>query len=222
MKILSIDVGIQNLGLCILEYQKKMEIPFQIIDWEKVNLKTVTSSQSTQAMVKMFLSRPHCYQVDLVLIESQERAVEKMKRLGNAIQSHFETVKALQNKSFGVTWSSGPVKLRVYEGPETWTPIKVKDGYQRNKKTGIEHTRAILKQGESVADENCIYWLRWFEKLEKKDDVADAFLQGAFYLKSLYQNPPKKRKRPVCVIESESESDEDCSKASKEEIPESK
>ena len=173
------------MGACIVRYDSERTVPFVIEHWEAIDLRAYTASLATISVVSEFLKRPQFYEVDTVIIESQERAVRKMQRLSNAIQSHFETVKALRNKRYGVVWSSGDVKLRVYEGPITWNTdyLKTMNKYRRNKRTGEEHTRAILNSGVDVRDLDCCQWLLWYERLEKKDDVADSFLQGAFYLK---------------------------------------
>ena len=199
MKVLSIDVGTVNLGLCILSYDSELTVPYVIEHWELINLRIVTVSQATMAVVEAFIKRPQCYQVDLVLIESQEKSTENMKRLSNAIQAHFETARVLMKKDFKVGWSSGGVKLRVYEGPLTWKPIKTKVKHTYNKRLGEAHTRAILSNG----DANCLKWLKWFETLDKQDDVADSFLQAAYYLKP---SAPRKRKtskknKPICEME---------------------
>lgn len=206
-KVLSIDVGTKNLGMCILRYDPdRSPFPYAIEDWKKINLKARTTSEATESMVKTFLKYPPCYDVNYVVIESQERAVEKMKRLSNAIQSHFETARIIKEKPYTVCWSSGDVKLRVYDGPETWSPIKTRSKYLMNKALGEVHTQAILTQGVEKGYPDYIKWMSWYQKLSKQDDAADCFLQGAFFLKRLKDptiliSHPKKRKNDICLIQ---------------------
>ena len=64
-------------------------------------------------------------------------------------------------------------KLKVYTGDAIIKKSKSKKAHTRNKMTGKEHTRAILKE-KKLHD-----WLKFFEKANtKKDDLADSFLQG--------------------------------------------
>ncbi len=119
MKILSIDVGTRNLGVCILGVTLAPLAPlnaptFSILHWEVIDLHASTSSVATRSCVGAFWSRPAFYDVDVVLIESQDRAVSKMRRLSNAIESHFETVRVVLGKTYRIDWSSGDVKLRAY------------------------------------------------------------------------------------------------------------
>ena len=192
MKILSIDVGTRNLGVCILEYAS-LDAPGRILHWEVIDLHAKTSSTATRSCVQAFWSRrPMFYDVDVILIESQDRAVSKMRRLSNAIESHFETVRVVLDKTYRIDWSSGDVKLRAYDGPVVWEEPKTKTKYKMNKLLGIEHARALLAQWESIE------WIDWFEKLPKQDDVADCLLQAVYYAKNAGRTK-KARKRTTAV-----------------------
>ena len=198
MKILSIDVGTRNLGVCILDAPLNAPdapVPFSILHWEVIDLHASTSSSATRSCVGAFWSRPTFYDVDVVLIESQDRAVSKMRRLSNAIESHFETVRVVLGKTYRIDWSSGDVKLRAYDGPVVWETPKTKSKYRMNKLVGEEHARALLKQWG--ADER----LEWYEALAKKDDSADCLLQAVYYAKNDKKRAPAKRKRAAaCII----------------------
>jgi len=108
MRVLSIDVGMTNLGTCIVRYEKDQSFPFVIEQWEKINLKAKKTSQAVKSMIKVFMSRPEYYTVDHVIIESQAKSVSKMKRLSSAMESHFETVRILQNRRYNTDPSSDP------------------------------------------------------------------------------------------------------------------
>ena len=211
-KVLSIDVGMVNLGICILREDKNRTPPYVIEHWENVNLHATDATRATQNVIKEFRKRDQCYNVDRVVIESQNRSVSKMKRLSNGIQAHFETVAWERDLPYKIAdWSSGGVKLKVYTGPKVWddSEVKSRNHYQHNKQIAIVHTRALLEINKDDAN-----WKRWFDSLLKKDDVADAFLQGAHFIETKIlgrggvEMPPipelmKKRKRinPLVIKE---------------------
>jgi len=215
MKVLSNDVGTRNMGICLLAQQQQQQqqpnpYPFELVHWELLNLNShLSANMATQRAVEEFLARRNqgIYDVDAVIIESQEKSIETMKCLASGIQAHFETAAALLDKPYRVHWSSGNVKLRLYQGPATWKPSKSKDRRIRNKHEGIQHCRAILQAMDEPG------WLRWFKRLAKKDDVADAFLQAGYFLLHRAAPEPEVHSRPRnssqrCQIESSDDDDD--------------
>jgi len=64
-------------------------------------------------------------------------------------------------------------KLKVYKGPEV--EYKFTDKYKRNKYLSVEYTKLmILKEDKKFID--------LFTESKKKDDLADAYLQGIYYI----------------------------------------
>lgn len=137
---------------------------------------------------------PEFYSIDAVVIESQQVAKPIMQCLASAIQSHFLTLRecGVCKPELTVDISSGDAKLRVYDGEVTWTPPKG-PLYQRNKRTGVEHCRALLAQRRECSDTPDEYkaWTRlieFYEAAPKHDDLADALLQAlAFALTNKHQ-----------------------------------
>ena len=68
-------------------------------------------------------------------------------------------------------------KLKVYNGPPI--EINVKSKYTKNKKLAIHHTQYILKDNTLNKEK-----LDYFNTHKKKDDLADALLQGLYYIKN--------------------------------------
>ena len=77
-------------------------------------------------------------------------------------------------------------KLSVYDGPHV--PCTVKDPHGRNKFLGISYCRYMLHNDltDEFLEPFVPYkdWIGFFESVKKKDDIADAFLQGAWYLRN--------------------------------------
>ena len=64
-------------------------------------------------------------------------------------------------------------KLKVYKGPEV--ECNFTDKYKRNKYLSVEYTKnMILEEDQKFID--------LFSESKKKDDLADAFLQGIYYI----------------------------------------
>ena len=68
-------------------------------------------------------------------------------------------------------------KLTVYQGAVE-SPNFLKSAHARNKYTAMVHCRCLLKES------NQSQWLDVFEAESKKDDLADAYLQGLWYLRT--------------------------------------
>ena len=64
-------------------------------------------------------------------------------------------------------------KLKVYKGPEI--ECKFTDKYKKNKYLAVEYTKVmILEEDKKFID--------LFTESKKKDDLADAYLQGIYYI----------------------------------------
>ena len=64
-------------------------------------------------------------------------------------------------------------KLKVYKGPEVECDFK--DKYKKNKYLSVEYTKLmILEEDKKFID--------LFTESKKKDDLADAYLQGIYYI----------------------------------------
>jgi hypothetical protein len=119
---------------------------------------------------------PRLLKVDRVLIESQPlKAREKIKGIGHALFDYFVLRGYLdhQKNYQDLLFIDAKNKLTVYDGPAMSCHLKTQ--YARNKWYGVKYCQwAIQKQVEL-----CLF----FERFKKKDDLADCFLQGAWFLK---------------------------------------
>lgn len=65
-------------------------------------------------------------------------------------------------------------KMKVYDGPEI--ECEIKDTHEKNKYLAKEYCKYILKDNEEM--------INYFNSYDKKDDLADTYLQGLYFLKS--------------------------------------
>lgn len=103
----------------------------------------------------------------------------RMKNLSYMIYSYFIMRGIVDphlkegNNIKSVKFISSTNKLKLYDGPVL--NMTQKNTYQRNKFQAKEHLKYILREQPEL--------LTFFELFKKKDDLADCFLQGAWYLK---------------------------------------
>ncbi len=117
------------------------------------------------------------YTCEEVIFESQPKINPKMKNFSMLLFNYFviryivEKPAHLQ-KIKEIRFVSSKNKLRVYDGP--YIPCQLKSQYSRNKFFGKEYCKYIIRHNPTQ--------LAFFNNFKKKDDLADSFLQGSYYL----------------------------------------
>lgn len=115
--------------------------------------------------------------IDYVLIEQQPVANQRMKNISLCLFNYF-AIRGIsdrnENKIKDILFISPKNKLKCYDGPAV--EIKSKNQYTKRKKLAIEYCKYFLK--DHIND------LNFFNSLKKKDDAADCFLQGLWFLKN--------------------------------------
>ena len=64
-------------------------------------------------------------------------------------------------------------KLKVYKGPEV--ECKFTDKYKKNKYLSVEYTKLMILEEDNK-------FIELFTESKKKDDLADAYLQGIYFI----------------------------------------
>ena len=176
LNILSFDCGLNNLAYCYLnndgEACAKDGIPRKIQQWGIVNLHVKATKDIPGALVSFLDSLPWLLGVDYVAIEQQVFGNTKMMVMAHCIKTYFLTKSIVNGYGPTVHFVSARAKFKVYPGEII---CKLKNKYQRNKRIAVLITRNLLKDTEPLA-------LEFFEGQKKKDDLADSYLQGAYFL----------------------------------------
>lgn len=115
-----------------------------------------------------------------VIIENQPALKNPtMKSIQMIIYSFFiiEGVMDESNGVEGVHMINARNKLKVYKGEEVTCPYndEPKNKYKRNKYFSVEYTKRMIKNDKSDM-------VSLFDLSKKKDDLADAYLQGIYWL----------------------------------------
>lgn len=126
-------------------------------------------------------------EVDQIIIETQFKKNRKMICQSNLVYSYFilKHIMKQESRIKDVKYINARNKLKVYKGPKinlTYTNKK----YHR-KKLAVEHCKHIIR-----GDKKHLTYLKKYPN--KKDDLCDCFLQGAWYL-TYARHPRKGRKQ---------------------------
>ena len=107
-------------------------------------------------------------QITKVLIENQIGPIaNRMKCIQGMISQFF-----IERSVYDITFVSSLNKLRNYDVP--------KKTYKERKQSGIEVTRKLLTDNSHLSE-----WNICFNNHKKKDDLADSFLQGLWFIKCI-------------------------------------
>ena len=200
--ILSFDIGIKNLAYCIMykdmlknenENENKNENDIKIIDWgiiqliedgikcKSVSLDTITNILYVK-LQDIFLE----YDITEVLLENQPVLKNPvMKSIQMILFSFFNYEKIIlgrEIKNIKLMNASNKLKLgkNLKEINESDNIVNIKSKYIKNKKLAILYTKYFLKNRLIKSDYN--EYKHLFNEHKKKDDLADAFLQGLYHI----------------------------------------
>ena len=131
-------------------------------------------------IVETLQKKDNFLKVDLVVIENQPALKNPtMKSIQMILYSYFliQGVTNDESKIDSIEMINARNKLKAYTGPKI--DCDIKDKYKKTKFLGIEYCRYMIEESEQ--DDT---WLNLFSNSKKKDDLADAYLQGMYVLKS--------------------------------------
>lgn len=107
-------------------------------------------------------------EIDIILIENQISTIaSRMKTIQGMISQYF-----INNNKTNIKFISSKNKLKNYD-------VKQKT-YKERKKSSIEVTNKILDENININK-----YKEFFSKNKKKDDLADCFLQGLWYINTI-------------------------------------
>mgnify|MGYP006162459843 CR=1 FL=1 len=187
--ILSFDIGIKNLAYCILYKNKDNTITIE--KWDNLQLleddekcKGFPLNEITKRMYNKLNTELEDYDITEVLLENQPCLKNPvMKSIQMIIYGFFQyqTI-ILGRKINNIKLINASNKLKVGKNLDEINNkeyiIKIKNKYTRNKKLAIEYTNWILEH--RIKNHEKLY--EYFNNNKKKDDLADSFLQGLYYI----------------------------------------
>ena len=162
-RILSVDIGSKNTGVCGL-------VGTKLALWEVAPLEAPTVA-GVSAFFRDVTAR---FPPDLVVLERQMRSNTVATRLEAMIEMFFHC------RGIPVTLCAPTVKLRnaLLMGYATMDEImEAKTSYVKRKRLAVTAAGRWLETSGATSD-----WKTVFDSHAKKDDLADAILQGIVYV----------------------------------------
>lgn len=153
--LLSIDVGIKNLAMCIMSPEK------QIMFWEVDGVPPLHTDGLFVSM-KKHLDERDFTSVEKVLIEKQPDKNKGIKSIEHFLHTYF-----LCHDKEVVIWDAR------HKIPDVVGPGKAQ--YTKRKKASVDRCREFLNEKNQD-------WIEQFDKSKKKDDLADTVMQALSYM----------------------------------------
>ena len=171
MSLLSIDCGIKNLAMCLIDPKTK-----RIQQWDVSGVPPMHADGIFPCMVKHLNSKPWILEAKTVLIEKQPDRNRGMKGIENLLHTYF-----LIKEKDVVIWDAR------HKIPDVAGAGKAK--YTQRKKTSIERARKFI---DSTVNED---WIKIFDSHKKKDDLADTVMQALSFIDKRPEETPKTVKK---------------------------
>lgn len=168
--ILSIDVGIRNLAMCLIDSEKIVR------QWDVSGVPPESSDGLYPCMRKHLDDRPWVLDADVVLIEKQPDRNKKMKMVEHFLHAYF--VIKIPDKETIIYDARHKIPDVVGAG---------KAQYRKRKQTSIDRCKEFLEKGP----EGNRHWLETFKKSKKKDDLADTVMQALSFNRTTVKQSEK-------------------------------
>lgn len=196
--ILSFDIGIKNLAYCLMYKDNAIDNNnnIKVIDWEIIQLiedgvkcKEVSLDTITNVLYNKLQEIFIDHDITEVLLENQPVLKNPvMKSIQIILYSFFQYEKVIMGRDINLIKfinASNKLKLgkNLSEINNSEDIIKIKSKYTKNKKLAIIYTNYFLKERLIVEDYEKYNDI--FNNHKKKDDLADAFLQGLYYIEKI-------------------------------------
>ena len=175
MSLLSIDCGIKNLAMCLIDQKTK-----RIQRWDVSGVPPMHVDGIFACMVRHLNEKPWILEAQTVLIEKQPDRNRGMKGIENLLHTYF-----LVKEKQVVIWDAR------HKIPDVAGAGKAK--YAQRKKTSIERARKFI---DNTVNED---WIQFFDSHKKKDDLADTVMQALSYIdkRPAETSEPKKVKKQM-------------------------
>ena len=172
---------VSELKLLADKYEIKYDTPIlkktlveKLNDFKKIKCLTpIKEEKVDSSLVGMSISMTHIFDdlfkndnIECVLIENQiSKIASTMKTIQGMITQYFVMIKVED-----IHYISSYNKLKLF------VPSKKNLTYKERKNLGIECTLKELDKSQTQE------WINYFNTHKKKDDLADSFLQGFWYI----------------------------------------
>lgn len=172
--ILSIDCGIKNLAMCLINPVDK-----KIHKWDVSGVPPLHADGVFPCMVRHINEKPWVLEATTVIIEKQPDKNRGMKGIENLLHTYF-----LVKEKDVIIWDARH-KIPDFAGPG-------KAMYDKRKKASIQRAREFIEKVGNNRD-----WVAFFDAHKKKDDLADTVMQALSFIDKKPTEAPKPTKKPT-------------------------
>jgi hypothetical protein len=165
--ILSIDCGIKNLAMCLIDPVTK-----KIHQWDVSGIPPKHADGIFPCMVRHLNEKPWILEARTVVIEKQPDRNRGMKAIENLLHTYF----LIKDKTV-VIWDAR------HKIPDVAGAGKAR--YTQRKNASIERARKFIEGGNSN-------WISFFDAHKKKDDLADTVMQALSFIDKRPEEPATK------------------------------
>lgn len=194
--LLSIDVGIKNLAMCLIDEQTKL-----VHQWDVSGVPPQHEDGLYPCLNRHLNERPWVLDAQTILIEKQPDKNRKMKTVENFLHSYF----VIKSPNTETIIYDARHKIPDVAGPG-------KSRYRQRKLTSIQRCKEFLDNSPINA-----HWLETFRTSKKKDDLADTVMQALSYTNrteiTRKKKPENKEKKLVARKPNEHQKDTKYSKS---------
>lgn len=163
MRVAAFDVGVSNLAFCV------MSGDFEIEEWMNTPLGGKTVQENVRSLHSLLQKNPYLLAADVVLIERQMASNPRMSSLASALLMYFLSMGRDARFTEAAKRRSGFLELLAGAGRDGLPRSK----HRRNKAESVMCVRFVV---EGV-------WRDFFERADKKDDLADTHNLAYSFLK---------------------------------------
>jgi len=178
--ILSIDVGIKNLAMCLLDEDKNN----LVVEWDVDGIPPQHRDGVYVSMRDHLDARPWVLNAKTILIEKQPDRNKKMVSVMHFLYAYFiikcpkaETI--LYGARHKIPDVAGPGKAQ----------------YNKRKKVSIERCEDFIRSNSVNS-----HWIDTFVKSKKKDDLADTVMQALSFVNRREVLPASQKKKSTKLV----------------------
>lgn len=177
--ILSIDVGIKNLAMCLLNETSNL-----VVEWDVSGVPPQHSDGIYVSLRKHLDARPWVLNAKTVLIEKQPDRNKKMVSVMHFLHAYF----IIKCPNAETIIYDARHKIPDVAGPG-------RSQYLKRKKVSIERCEEFIRQDDVNA-----HWLPVFLESKKKDDLADTVMQALSFVNRVEVKSTKKIKKSTKLV----------------------
>jgi hypothetical protein len=161
LMLLSIDCGIKNLALCLIDPTTR-----RIHQWDVSGVPPKHADGVFPCLVGHLNTKPWVLEATTVIIEKQPDRNRGMKAVENLLHAYFLIKEGGRQV---VIWDAR------HKIPDVAGAGKTR--YAQRKKTSIERARKFIAESSLNRD-----WVQFFDGHKKKDDLADTVMQALSFI----------------------------------------